>query len=201
MESAATVFPRPGTRVTYAKAFESYNALEEAMLAKVYNESFIPSVKMYDLMWEIDSVANKYDIKDAEEFRNLHIAMLEFSSERTALANGVNGERFYLLQDKEALSRHDDTHIFEVHVDGVKLLSLLDECLEAIEKERYDEYADVYSPESPELYHVDLVADRCESGGEEKWITRCFIGISCVIGISLIVHMVMHAMTMSRMMG
>ena len=62
MESAATVFPRPGTRVTYAKAFESYNALEEAMLAKVYNESFIPSVKMYDLMWEIDSVANKYDM-------------------------------------------------------------------------------------------------------------------------------------------
>lgn len=32
-----------------------------------------------------------------------------FSNERTALANGVNGERFYLLQDESALRQHDES--------------------------------------------------------------------------------------------
>lgn len=201
MESVAAAFPKPGTLITYAKAFESYNALEETMLAKVYSSPFIPSVRMYDLMWEIDSVANKYGIEKEKEFHALHKAILEFCSERTALANGVNGERFYLLQDKEALFRHDETHVFEVHVDGAKMLSLLDLCLAAIEKERYNEYADVYSPESPELYHVEPVSGHRESSKEEKWLIRCLIGISCLMGVSIIAHTVIQAIAMSHMVG
>lgn len=109
-------------------------------------------------MWEIDSIAHKYGIEEEEEFRRLHKAMLEFNSERTALANGVNGERFYLLQDSNALAQHDDTHLFEVKIDGAKLWSLFEASLAAIEKESCDEYADVYSPESPEMYRVGLAS-------------------------------------------
>ena len=102
------------------------------MLAKVHSEAFIPNVRMYDLMWEIDSIAHKYGIEEEEEFRCLHKAMLEFNSERTALANGVNGERFYLLQDSNALAQHDDTHLFEVKIDGAEHLVMREDNILAI---------------------------------------------------------------------
>ena len=201
MESIATAFPKPGTKLTYSKALEKYDILEKAMLAKVHSEAFIPNVRMYDLMWEIDSIAHKYGIEEEEEFRCLHKAMLEFNSERTALANGVNGERFYLLQDSNALAQHDDTHLFEVKIDGAKLWSLFEASLAAIEKESGDEYADVYSPESPEMYRVGLASKhRCRSV-EEKWLLRSIIGLFCLLGLMTAVHAVMQAIIISHMIG
>ncbi len=201
MESIATAFPKPGTKLTYSKALEAYDTLEKAMLAKVHSEAFIPNVRMYDLMWEIDSIAHKYGIGEEEEFRRLHKAMLEFNSERTALANGVNGERFYLLQDSNALAQHDDTHLFEVKIDGAKLSSLFEASLAVIEKESGDEYADAYSPESPEMYRVGLSSKhRCRSV-EEKWLLRSIIGLFCLLGLMTAVHAVMQAIVISHMIG
>lgn len=201
MESIATAFPKPGTKLTYGKALEKYDILEKAMLAKVHSEAFIPNVRMYDLMWEIDSIAHKYGIEEEEEFRRLHKAMLEFNSERTALANGVNGERFYLLQDSNALAQHDDTHLFEVKIDGAKLWSLFEASLAAIEKESGDEYADVYSPESPEMYRVGLASKHRCCSVEEKWLLRSIIGLFCLLGLMTAVHAVMQAIVISHMIG
>ena len=201
MESIATAFPKPGTKLTYSKALEKYDILEKAMLAKVHSEAFIPNVRMYDLMWEIDSIAHKYGIEEEEEFRRLHKAMLEFNSERTALANGVNGERFYLLQNSNALAQHDNTHLFEVKIDGAKLWSLFEASLAAIEKESCDEYADAYSPESPEMYRVGLASKhRCRSV-EEKWLLRSIIGLFCLLGLMTAAHAVMQAIVISHMIG
>ena len=201
MESIATAFPKPGTKLTYSKALEKYDILEKAMLTKVHSEAFIPNVRIYDLMWEIDSIAHKYGIEEEEEFRRLHKAMLEFNSERTALANGVNGERFYLLQDSNALAQHDDTHLFEVKIDGAKLWSLFEASLAAIEKESGDEYADVYSPESPEMYRVGLASKHRCCSVEEKWLLRSIIGLFCLLGLMTAVHAVMQAIVISHMIG
>lgn len=201
MESIAAAFPKPGTKLTYSKALEAYDALEEAMLAKVHSKEFIPNVRMYDLMWEIDSVANKFGIEKTRELHLLHKAMLEFNSERTALANGVNGERFYLMQDSNALAQHDGTHLFEVKIDGAKLWSLFEASLTAIEKERYDEYADVYSLESPELYHVDLPSKHRQHSTEEKWLLRSAIGVFCLVGLIAVAHVIMQAIVMPHMIG
>lgn len=121
MESVVTAFPKPGTKLTYAKARKAYDDLEEAMLAKVYSKSFMPNVRMHDLMWEVEGVADKHSIDEIKEIYPLRKAMIEFTSERTALANGVDGERFYLLDNDAALARHDETHLFEVKTDGAKL--------------------------------------------------------------------------------
>ena len=201
MESIATAFPKPGTKLTYSKALEKYDILEKAMLTKVHSEAFIPNVRMYDLMWEIDSIAHKYGIEEEEEFRRLHKAMLEFNSERTALANGVNGERFYLLQDSNALAQHDETHLFEVKIDGAKLWSLFEASLAAIEKESGDEYADVYSPESPEMYRVGLASKHRCCSVEEKWLLRSIIGLFCLLGLMTAVHAVMQAIVISHRIG
>lgn len=201
MESIATAFPKPGTKLTYGKALEAYDALEKAMLAKVHSEPFIPNVRMYDLMWEIDSIAHKYGIEEEEQFRRLHEAMLEFNSERTALANGVNGERFYLLQNSNALAQHDDTHLFEVKIDGIKLWSLFEASLVAIEKEGCDEYADVYSPESPEMYHVGHASKHRYRSLEEKWLLRSIVGFFCLFGLMTVVHALMQAIVISHMIG
>lgn len=59
---------------------------------------------------------------------------------------------FYLLQDKSALRKHDETHLFKVGIDGGKLASDLDEALELLSKEsaKVDVYADTYSPDRSE---------------------------------------------------
>lgn len=201
MESIATAFPKPGTKLTYSKALEAYDTLEKAMLAKVHSEAFIPNVRMYDLMWEIDSIANKYGIGEEEEFRRLHKAMLEFNSERTALANGVKGDCFYLLQDSNALTQHDDTHLFEVKIDGAKLWSLFKASLVAIEKESCDKYADAYSPESPEMYRVGLASKHRYHSVEEKWLLRIIVSLFCLLGLMTAVHAVMQAIVISHMIG
>lgn len=58
----------------------------------------------------------------------------------------MNGKRFYLMQDSQALRRHDETHIFQVGFDGEALVGELDEAL-ALLAGGGDEYGDVYSPD------------------------------------------------------
>ena len=110
--------PSIGTTLTYGEAIKAYERFERTMLEKAYGAELLPAVGLYDLLWQLESLAQKFGIEGKGAFSRLKREIRSFSSERAALANGVNGERFYLLQDESALRQHDETHLFKVGIDG-----------------------------------------------------------------------------------
>lgn len=92
--------PSIGTTLTYGEAILAYNRFERSMLEKKgCGAGLLPAVGLYDLLWQLESFARKFGIEGKGTFSRLKRGIRSFASERTALANGVNGERFYLLQD------------------------------------------------------------------------------------------------------
>lgn len=97
-------FPEVGTRLTYGEAIPAYNRFERSMLEKkMYGVGLLSAVGLYDLPWQLDSLAQKFGTEGKGAFSRFKREIRSFSSERTALVNGVNGERFYLLRDESAL--------------------------------------------------------------------------------------------------
>lgn len=109
--------PSIGTTLTYGEAIKAYDRFERTMLEKAYGAGLLPAVGLYDLLWQLESLAQKFGIEGKGAFPRLKREIRPFSSERTALANGVNGERFYLLQDESALKQHDETHLFKAGIN------------------------------------------------------------------------------------
>ena len=89
--------PSIGTTLTYGEAIKAYDRFERTMLEKAYGAELLPTVGLYDLLWQLESLAQKFGIERKGAFPRLKREIRSFSSERTALANGANGERFYLL--------------------------------------------------------------------------------------------------------
>lgn len=121
--------PSIRTTLTYGEAIEAYDRFERTMLEKAYGAGLLPAVGLYDLLWQLESLAQKFGIEGKGAFSRLKRQIRSFSSERTVLANGVNGKMFYLMQDSQALRRHDETHIFQVGFDGEALVGELGEAL------------------------------------------------------------------------
>lgn len=180
-------FPKIGTRLTYGEAIAAYDRFERSMLEKVYGTEILPAVGLYDLLWQLESLAQKIGIGGKGAFSRLKKEIRSFSSERTALANGVNGERFYLLQDESALRQHDETHLFKVGIDGGKLAGDLDEALELLSKEsaKTDEYGSAYSPDC-----LERDSDRLGKDPFMKWAGIGFCVMMVCLGISMLVHSV-----------
>lgn len=180
-------FPKIGTRLTYGEAIAAYDRFERSMLEKVYGAELLPAVGLYDLLWQLESLAQKFGIEGKGAFPRLKREIRSFSSERTALANGVNGERFYLLQDELALRQHDETHLFKVGIDGNKLAGDLDEALELLSKEsaKTDEHGDTYSPDC-----LERDSDRLGKDPFMKWAGIGFCAMMACLGISMLVHSV-----------
>lgn len=180
-------FPKIGTRLTYGEAIAAYDRFERSMLEKVYGAELLPAVGLYDLLWQLESLAQKFGIEGKGAFSRLKREIRLFSSERTALANGVNGERFYLLQDESALRQHDETHLFKVGIDGNKLAGDLDEALELLSKEsaKTDEHGDTYSPDC-----LERDSDRLGKDPFMKWAGIGFCVMMACLGISMLVHSV-----------
>ena len=180
-------FPKIGTRLTYGEAIAAYDRFERSMLEKVYGAELLPAVGLYDLLWQLESLAQKFGIERKGAFPRLKREIRSFSSERTALANGVNGERFYLLQDELELRQHDETHLFKVGIDGNKLAGDLDEALELLSKEsaKTDEHGDTYSPDC-----LERDSDRLGKDPFMKWAGIGFCVMMACLGISMLVHSV-----------
>lgn len=180
-------FPKIGTRLTYGEAIAAYDRFERSMLEKVYGAELLPAVGLYDLLWQLESLAQKFGIEGKGAFSRFKREIRSFSSERTALANGVNGERFYLLQDESALRQHDETHLFKVGIDGGKLAGDLDEALELLSKEsaKTDEHGDTYSPDC-----LERDSDRLGKDPFMKWAGIGFCVMMACLGISMLVHSV-----------
>lgn len=177
--------PSIGTTLTYGEAIKAYDRFERTMLEKAYGVELLPAVGLYDLLRQLESHAQKLGIEGKGPFSRLKREIRSFASERTALANGVNGERFYLLQDESALRQHDETHLFRVGIDGDKLAGGLDEALELLSKEstKVDVYADTYSPNRSER---DF--DRLGEDPFMKWVGIGFCVMMICLGISMLVH-------------
>ena len=180
-------FPKIGTRLTYGEAIAAYDRFERSMLEKAYGAGLLPAVGLYDLLWQLELLARKFGIESKGAFSRLKREIRSFSSERTALANGVNGERFYLLQDESALRQHDETHLFKVGIDGGKLAGDLDEALELLSKEsaKTDEHGDTYSPDC-----LERDSDRLGKDPFMKWAGIGFCVMMTCLGISMLVHSV-----------
>ena len=180
-------FPEIGTRLTYGEAIAAYDSFERSMLEKGYGTGLLPAVGLYDLLWQLESLAQKFGIEGKGAFSRLKREIRSFSSERTALTNGVNGERFYLLQDGSALKQHDETHLFKVGIDGGRLARDLDEALELLSREsaKTDEYGDTYS-----LDCLERDSDRLGKDPFMKWAGIGFCAMMVCLGIPMLVHSV-----------
>lgn len=53
-------FPEVGTRLTYGEAIPAYNRFERSMLEKAYGAELLPAVGLYDLLWQLESLAQKF---------------------------------------------------------------------------------------------------------------------------------------------
>lgn len=179
--------PSIGTTLTYGEAIKAYGRFERMILKKAYGAELLPAVGLYDLLWQIESLAQKFGIDGKGAFSRLKREIRSFSSERTTLANGVNGERFYLLQDESALKQHDETHLFKVGIDGDRLARDLDEVLELLSKEsaKTDEYGDTYSPDC-----LERDSDKLGKDPFMKWAGIGFCVMMVCFGISMLVHSV-----------
>lgn len=182
-------FPKPGTTLTYAEALAAYDQLESSLVAQVYNSSFAENVKAYDLLWHLQSLAEKQGLQQSGVFRDLRDGLYQFATERTALANGVNGKRFYLQKNPEVLAEHDATHLFTVGIDGAKLQEKLQAFIGRLTKEsrETDEYADTYCPDWPE---EDEALERVAAKERRNW--NIMVGVLVVLAVIMVGASIAH---------
>ena len=54
--------PSVGTTLTYGEAIKAYDRFEQSMLEKVYGSRSCPRWGLYDLLWQLESLAQKFGI-------------------------------------------------------------------------------------------------------------------------------------------
>ena len=60
-------FPEVGTRLTYGEAIPVYDRFERSMLEKAYGAGLLPAAGLYDLLWQLESLAQKFGIFERED--------------------------------------------------------------------------------------------------------------------------------------
>lgn len=55
--------PSIGTTLTYVEAIKAYDRFERTMLEKAYGAGLLPAVGLYDLLWQLESLAQKFGIE------------------------------------------------------------------------------------------------------------------------------------------
>lgn len=203
MNASPINFPKQGSKVTYYEAIEAYDALERQAIALVFNEHFAPCAGAYDLLQAMEGAAEKYGVYDSDEIVTLRGSLRGFSCERASLANGVNGERFHLMQNPEELDVFDRTHIFAIGIDGEKLLKDLEAALSLIREEakHFDEYSDVYSRKPTVTYRVIRERTRHERDKAETWFARAMVTAMCCLVIASISYTVGEIVTITHILG
>lgn len=71
-------FPEVGTRLTYGEAILAYNRFERLMLEKVCGAGLLPAVGLYDLPWQLESLAQKFGIEGKRAFPRLKRELRSF---------------------------------------------------------------------------------------------------------------------------
>lgn len=52
-----------GTTLAYGEAIKAYDRFERTMLEKAYGAGLLPAVGLYDLLWQLESLAQKFGIE------------------------------------------------------------------------------------------------------------------------------------------
>ena len=60
--------PSIGTTLTYGEAIRAYDRFERTMLEKAYGAELLPAVGLYDLLWQLESLAQKFGIEGKGAF-------------------------------------------------------------------------------------------------------------------------------------
>lgn len=60
--------PSIGTTLTYGEAIKAYDRFERTMLEKAYGVELLPAVGLYDLLWQLESLAQKLGIEGKGAF-------------------------------------------------------------------------------------------------------------------------------------
>lgn len=55
--------PSIGTTLTYGEAIRAYDRFKRTMLEKAYRAELLPAVGLYDLLWQLESLAQKFGIE------------------------------------------------------------------------------------------------------------------------------------------
>lgn len=55
--------PSIGTTLTYGEVIRAYDRFERTMLEKAYGAELLPAVGLYDLLWQLESLAQKFGIE------------------------------------------------------------------------------------------------------------------------------------------
>ena len=63
--------PSIGTTLTYGEAIKTYDRFERTMLEKAYGARLLPAVGLYDLLWQLESLAQKFGIEGKGAFSRL----------------------------------------------------------------------------------------------------------------------------------
>lgn len=63
--------PSIGTTLTDGEAIKAYDRFERTMLEKVCGAGLLPAVGLYDLLWQLESLAQKLGIEDKGAFSRL----------------------------------------------------------------------------------------------------------------------------------
>jgi hypothetical protein len=178
--------PELGSTLTHRDAMAAYDDFEQRILKKAYGDAFLSLVKMYDLLWELDSLACKYGLENKPVFISLKKHLYEYCAERTALANGINGGRFHLHGKSDQIALYDETHLFKVNIDLDRIEDEFNHAIKLLAKESegIDEYADSYSPNWPKSPQQNAATKNSES----KWVKRCLIALMVCLGSSVLAH-------------
>ena len=73
--------PSIGTTLTYGEAIKAYDRFERTMLEKAYGAGLLPAVGLYDLLWQLESLAQKFGIDGDKLASDLDEAFELFSKE------------------------------------------------------------------------------------------------------------------------
>ena len=55
--------PSIGTTLTYGEVIKAYDRFERTTLEKAYGAELLPAVGLYDLLWQLESLAQKFGIE------------------------------------------------------------------------------------------------------------------------------------------
>lgn len=72
----------------YGETIAAYDRFEQAVLRRAYDDGLLPAVRMFDLLWELESLAREFGVDDKAVFARLRKRICTFSSERTASRTG-----------------------------------------------------------------------------------------------------------------
>lgn len=84
--------PSIGTTLTYGEAIKAYDRFERTMLEKAYGAGLLPAVGLYDLLWQLESLAQKFGIEGLPEAQEGDPIVLEREDR-----SGERGERREVL--------------------------------------------------------------------------------------------------------